>query len=123
MRDISSGITRTEKERIVLYILTREPNDKVSVLADLNTANGFETTLKSYLELRGCKKIYVNLTGYSYILRLSYVPAHCKREDVVRELNELISDMNGMAFETYSDAFSYGKKSDDEIQKIVDSLF
>lgn len=122
MRDTSSGITK-KTEAVVLYALTREPNDKESVRSDLNAAVTFEGAIKAYLELRGCKKIYINLTGYSYILRLSYVPAHCKREDVARELNELISDMNGMAFETYSDAFSYGKKSDEEIKNLVDSLF
>lgn len=122
MRDISNGITK-KTESVVLYVLTREPNEKESVRSDLNAAVTFEGAIKTYLELRGCKKLYVNLTGYSYILRLSYVPAHCKQEDVAGELNELISDMNGRAFETYSDAFSYGKKSDDEIQKIVDSLF
>lgn len=134
MQDTSNIIVK-KTEPVVVYILTREPNEKESVRGDLNAAVTFEGALKAYLELRGCKRIYVNLTGYSYILRLSYVPAHCKQEDVAAELNELIRDLNGMSFGSYSDAYSYGRSADipklkefvhnktkDELQELINKV-
>lgn len=134
MQDISNGITK-KTEAVVLYILTRDPNEVVTIRDDLDAAITFERALRSYLELRGCKKIYVNMTGYSYILRLSYIPTHCNENSVVEELNDLIYVYNGIGFKTYAEAYSYGKKDSstklkeyiasktgDEVQMLIDRV-
>lgn len=104
MPTTSTGFTRNI-DPVTVYVRLRNPEeDTDTAYGDLRSAIDMDDLIRKYLLLKGCKKIYVNLTGVNYILRVSYIPAHCKPEVLLSNFKEILNDCKCELFNTYAEA-------------------
>lgn len=91
------------------YLMFHEPYIEKRMTADILEAEKQEHVLKTFLRLRGCKDIYVNLTSYNYVLRIKYTPLFGNPDDIWEKIKQYVNENRCEWFNEWSEVCDYVK--------------